>query len=355
MPTNRLMSFTQRPSLLTKLPIWARRVFRLAFTIALSLWLAYGSTISLPYLAPLFAFFLGLKPGPAMPVKGLIGLVLVTLLTLGIGLLIIPILINYPVSAIFIVGLGLFFSSLITINKGKVLVGTFLTVGITLITLTGSVNYALAQTIIESLVIAMIIAVLCQWLVYPFFPEDNNDAAPATTPPAIDSTWLAFRSTLIVLPAYCFALTNPLAYMPIMLKSVALSQQSSTIELRVAAKELIGSTFIGGILSILFWFLLDMVTELWAFSAWMLVFSCYLLCKFYQISKSSFSPSFWQNVFVTLLILLGPSVEDSASGKDVYAAFAVRFGLFLLVTLYAILAIYCLEYLKQRRDLKNQI
>ena len=49
---------------------------------------------------------------------------------------------------------------------------------------------------------------------------------------------------------------------------------------------------------------------------------------------------------MTLLILLGPAVEDSASGKDVYTAFFVRMGLFVAVTLYAWLAVYLLETLR---------
>jgi hypothetical protein len=52
---------------------------------------------------------------------------------------------------------------------------------------------------------------------------------------------------------------------------------------------------------------------------------------------------------MTMLILLGPAVEDSDSGKDVYTAFLVRMGLFVAVTLYAWLAIYILEYLRERR------
>jgi len=46
--------------------------------------------------------------------------------------------------------------------------------------------------------------------------------------------------------------------------------------------------------------------------------------------------------------MLGPAVEDSASGKDVYAAFFSRLTLLILITLYALLAVYFLEYLKSR-------
>ena len=47
-----------------------------------------------------------------------------------------------------------------------------------------------------------------------------------------------------------------------------------------------------------------------------------------------------------MLILLGSAVEDCASGKDVYAAFAVRMGLFVAVTLCACMAVYALELLR---------
>ena len=50
-----------------------------------------------------------------------------------------------------------------------------------------------------------------------------------------------------------------------------------------------------------------------------------------------------------MLILLGPAVQDSANGKDVYMAFAVRMGLFIVLTLYAWTAISFLEFLRNRR------
>ena len=50
-----------------------------------------------------------------------------------------------------------------------------------------------------------------------------------------------------------------------------------------------------------------------------------------------------------MLILLGGAVQDSADGKDVYQAFAVRMSLFIAVTLYAWAAIFVLEQLRERR------
>jgi hypothetical protein len=89
------------------------------------------------------------------------------------------------------------------------------------------------------------------------------------------------------------------------------------------------------------------------FFLWMLLFCLYFACKIYQLISTRFPASFWLNVAMTMLIMLGPAVEDSAGGKDVYAAFFSRMGLFIAVTLYAWLAVYLLEYLRTRRRLKQ--
>ena len=92
-----------------------------------------------------------------------------------------------------------------------------------------------------------------------------------------------------------------------------------------------------------------MVTNLWMFFLWMLLFGVYFAAKMFGVFASRFPASFWLNVGVTMLILLGPAVEDSANGKDVYQAFMVRMGLFVIVTLYAWLAISLLEHWRMRR------
>ena len=111
----------------------------------------------------------------------------------------------------------------------------------------------------------------------------------------------------------------------------------------------LGATFLAGLLAILFWFALKICPSLWMFFLWMLLFGIYFAAKLYGVVASRFPPSFWQDVVVNLLILLGPAVEDSATGKDPYEAFAVRFSLFVAVTLYAWLAIVALEWLRARR------
>jgi hypothetical protein len=154
---------------------------------------------------------------------------------------------------------------------------------------------------------------------------------------------VALRATLIVIPTFLLALIDPASYLPIVLKAVSLGQQSSSTNARDAARELIGSTLLGGLLAIAFWSALTVFVHLWMFFLWMLLVALILARKLYGLSPGRLSPGFWLNTLITLIILLGQSVQDSLAGKDVYTAFAVRMGLFIAVTLYACLMVYLLD------------
>lgn len=332
------------------MPVTARRVFRVALTVALSLAIAYGAALPLPFIAPLLALSVALIPGPPMGVKGLFGLVLVMLLTLGMGLLLTPLLQYYPFAGVLIVLLGLYLSTYVSVSQGKALVGTLLVVGFTIIPAAGIYSFALAVAVIQALVLGMGLAILCLWLVYPFFPEDTSAtvAKPVHETPE-HAHWIALRVALIVLPPFLFALTNPSIYLKLIMKSVLLGQQGSVVSARTAGRELLGSTFLAGAAAIVFWLLLKLSPTLWMFFLWTLLFNTYFTAKVFGVIASRYTPSFWQNVAVTMLILLGSAVQDSANGNDVYSAFATRMGLFVAVTLYACAAVYILDAWRNRR------
>jgi hypothetical protein len=331
------------------MPVKARRVFRVALVVALSLALAYGMAVPLPFIAPILAFSLSAAPAPPMGLKGLLGLILVMCLTLGIGLLLIPLLTYYPVSGVLLVGVGLYFATYLSVSQGKGMVGTLLTVGLTMIPAAGVYDFAAALSVIEGLVSGMALAVLCLWVVYPLFPEESGAVARPEHESPEHANWIALRVALVVLPPFLIALTNPSAYLKVIMKSVLLGQQSSVVDTRNAGRELLGSTFLAGGFAILFWFALKISPDLWMFFLWTLLFCAYFAAKLFGLLSSRYSPSFWQNVFVTMLILLGSAVQDSASGDDVYTAFAVRMGLFIVVTVYAWAAVYTLDTWRNRR------
>lgn len=329
------------------MPILARRVFRVSLSAALSLAIAYGVALPLPYFAPLFALMVALMPGPPMPAKSLLGLIAAMLLTLGIGLLLTPLLEHYPLVGVLTVLLGLYASTYVSVSRGKALVGTLLTVGLTIIPAAGIYSFALAVSVIQALVLGMGLAVLCLWLVYPFFPEEPDAITPSELHQGPEhASWIALRVALIVLPPFLVALTNPAMYLKLIMKSVLLGQQGSVVSAASAGRELLGSTFLAGVAAVLFWGLLKLSPTLWMFFLWMLMFTAFFAAKIYGLLASRYSASFWQNVAVTMLILLGSAVQDSANGNDVYSAFSTRMGLFAAVTLYAWLAVFMLDRLR---------
>jgi len=304
----------------------------------------------MPFIAPLFALMLTATPGPPMPAKQLIVLVILVAGILGLGLLLIRPLEYYPLTAVLIVTSGIFIASYMTVNMGKGPIATFLIMSLTLISSVGTLGWAAAVALIDSVALGLLIAIVCQWVVYPFLSEDSARVAPESPPETPDqSAWTALRATAIILPVFLLTLTNPTAYAPIVMKSVSLGQQASTVTARDAGVALLGSTFLGGCFALLIWFALGLLVNLWMFSLWMLLFVIYLGAKIYAVSPSRYPASFWSNVGVTALILLGSAVQDSETGKDVYTAFAVRMGLFVAVTYYAWFAIELLERYRDRR------
>jgi hypothetical protein len=81
-------------------------------------------------------------------------------------------------------------ASRITLDRsdGKALIYTFLTVGVTLTSTAGTADFALAVLLVQSLCLAIVVAVFCQWSVYYWFPEDlvdvdSKDAGPEKAKP----------------------------------------------------------------------------------------------------------------------------------------------------------------------------
>ena len=333
------------------MPLGARRTFRLASVVALSLALAYGVDMPLPFFAPIFAILLTAAPAPPMGLKGLLGLCVVVIVTLGVGLLLTPLLGKYPVPALLIIAAGLYVSTIVSVSLRKALVGALLTMGFTLIPAAGLVEYSLAVTLVKALLSGIALAIASQRVVYPFFPENPPGVAPAKPPPTAtpDARWIALRCTLTVLVPVMLAFSNPALYLPTIMKSVLLAQQVSTASARTAGREMLYATILAGLFAILFWFALKIWPSLWMFFLLMLLFGIYVAAKLYGIIATRWSAAFWPDVVINLLILLGPAVEDSANGKDVYKAFAVRFSLFVAVTLYAWFAMAALEWLRGRR------
>jgi hypothetical protein len=336
------------------MPLGARRTFRFGAVVALSLVLAYGLATPMPFLAPIFAVLLTAAPCTADGAKATVGAAGGRGHHAGHRTGVDALLRTYPISAVMMIAAGLFASTYLGVGKGKAMVGTLLTIGLTMIPAAGLLEITLARTVVKGLLIGIGMVVVCQWIVYPLFPEDPVRVAPPKAPPADPQTaaWLALRTMLIVLPSVMLAFTNPTLYMPLIMKSVMLGQQGCLVTARAAGYELLGSTFPGGRLRDRILVRAEVLASLWMFGLWMLLFGMFFGAKLYRVIATRFPASFWINVGVTMLILLGPAVQDSA-GSDPSSAFIRRFSLFVLVTVYAWFAILLLEWLRERTSSRS--
>lgn len=96
-------------------------------------------------------------------------------------------------------------------------------------------------------------------------------------------------------------------------------------------------------MALLVWFGLSLWPNLWMLMLWMSGAALWSGARIFGLKASAFPPSFWTNALLTLLILLGPAIEDSANGKDVVQASAVRVVLYVGVSLYAWATVWVLE------------
>lgn len=322
-----------------------QRALRLATGTALCLAISFGLALPIPFISPVLAVLLLASLNRPLPFKAALVLAVVAMLTTGIGLLLIPVLRYYPFCGVLLIGVSLFLAFGFGLRGGNTLIMTFLIIGLTMIPSAGVAEFDLAMMVIGALVKGLILAVIVVAISHWLFPDPANAPSPpaASTLPAQEVSRVALRATLIVIPAFLLALIDPASYLPIILKAVSLGQQSSTTTARSAGHELLGSTLMGGLLAIVFWCALSLFVHLWMFFLWMLLFGLLLARKLYALSPTRQTPGFWLNSLVTLIILLGQSVQDSLAGKDVYTAFVVRMGLFIALTLYALLMVHLLD------------
>jgi hypothetical protein len=328
-----------------------QRALRLATGVAVATGVAYGLEFPVPFIAPVLALFLLATRVQPLPLNAIVGLPVLATLTTSTGLLLIPVLQYAAVSGVLLVGLAMFLCFRYLLSGGNALPAMFLVIGLTLISAAGTTSFAIAATVIEALAKGLLLAGLTVGVSHRSFPEpaDARAAPPAPAIPDIDVARIAPRATLVVLPSFLLALTNPATYMPLIMKSVALGQQARATSARDAAREILGATLLGGLLAVAFWGGLKIFPHLWMFFLWTLLISLLFARKLYALRPTRLSPGLWLNALTTMFILLGQSVQNAAAGKDVYTAFLVRMSLFVAVTLYACAMIYLIDTRREVR------
>lgn len=318
---------------------------RLAIGVGLAVLIAYGAALPMPFAVCVMAVILLCKPGPPMPVaKGIVIALGLAVLLIG-GVLMVPVLENYAVAGILLTAAVLYGVFRFGV-RGNGAIATILVMAFALVPVAGVAEQALVGMLSVTLALGVLVGVLVGALSHALFPDAH--AVPSRQPPApslrnTSAHWIALRATLIVMPVFVLALTDPSLYVATIMKTVALSQQAEETNANDAGRELVGSTAVGALLAAVLWMGLSLLPNLWMLMLWTMLAALWTGARLFGVRHSSHPPSFWSNALITALILFGPAIEDSANGKSVLQASIVRTALFVAVALYAWGTIYVLE------------
>jgi len=214
------------------------------------------------------------------------------------------------------------------------------------------VAQAVALQVGVTLAVGLCIGVLVSGVSHALFPDPPVEfmTAAREIPTPESARWIALRAVVVVLPVFVLALTNPSFYVAAIMKSVALGQQAGATSTRSAGLELVGSTLMGAAIAGCLWFGLSLRPNLWMLMLWMAAAALWTGARLFRVRHGAWPPSFWVQSLVTMLLLLGPAIEDSAGGKDVLKASAMRAALFVVVALYAWATVWMLEHWRAARS-----
>lgn len=321
-----------------------RAVLRIGTGIGLATGLCYGLALPMPHLGVIMAWVVLCRPGEPLGLKkGLAG----GILLLGImasGVLLVPLLTHYALAAVLLVGL-LLYLLMQQAMAGKGAAAMLLIMAITVIPVAGLIEQSLAIAIAQMMGLGILIGTLVNRMAHALFPPQPviGVAARATPPLPEHPERLALRAVAIVMPVWLLALGNPAFYIPAVMKTVTLAQQSTSLNAKQAGQELVLSTLAGALLAFALWMGLSLWPSLLMLVLMLTLMTLWLARRLVRLVAGRFPPSFWSNAWITALILFGPAIEDSATGKDVWLAAAMRCGLYLVVAGYGWLCILLLE------------
>jgi len=322
-----------------------KATLRLASGLGLAVLIAYGFALPMPFVVCVMAVLVLCKPGPPLPLlKGIIAALAFAAL-LAAGAVMVPLLEHYAFAGILLTALVLYGVFLKGLRSGSPLT-MILVIAFALIPVAGVADQALIGMLSLTLAVGIATGTLVSNVsnaLFPDRPAPAGRAAGAPTMTAETARWIALRAVAIVMPVFVLALTNPSLYLAAIMKTVTLGQQAGETDARHAGRELVGSTLMGALIAALVWLGLSLLPNLWMLALWLTAAALWTGSGIFGSRRTASRPSFWSNALITALVLLGPAIEDSASGKSVVAASAVRTGLFIAVALYAWATVWLLE------------
>jgi hypothetical protein len=327
-----------------------KAALRLTIGLGLAVFVAYGLALQAPYVVCIMAVLVLCKPGPPLPMVKAVVVAVVFAGLVAAGVLMVPLLENYAAAGLLLTAVVLFVLFYVGRLRANPLT-TVLVLAFTLIPVAGVLEQALIAALSLTLAVGVIVGAVVGAASSAVFPDPpaRASASAATRPDRESARWIAWRGTLIVMPVFVLALTDPSFYLAAIMKTVALGQQAGETDARHAGRELVGSTLTGALIALAVWLGLSLWPSLWMLMLWLMATALWAGSALFGARRTRLRPSFWSNALITSLILLGPAIEDSASGKSVLEGAATRVSLFVGVALYAWATVWALERWRAQR------
>jgi len=329
-------------------PVAARRILRLALGVALSLCCSQVFAWSISFVAPVLTLMLLATPFPAPSFKG--GLIFIAALMLPAiaSMALVPFLMHTRWVGILLMTLALFYSFYYTARGGKPVLGTFMTIGLTLVVTVGSVNTQILVVLIEALAINAFFGIVFVWIAHALLPALPSDPLAVRPPPPPrekpdlkESRRDAFRALLVVLPMALLFLfmSGSITYTVVMIKVASMGQQASADKSAAMGRSLLESTIWGGIGAMIGWALLSIWPSLLPYT--LLVGLAGLLYGRGVFLGPGMHPKFsmWSYAYLTAIIILAPALLDSPVSGGSGAAIWSRIWLFILIAFYGTAAV----------------
>jgi hypothetical protein len=323
-----------------------KAVLRLTLGVGLAVLIAYGLALPAPFVTCMMTVVFLAKPGPPIPpLKGVV-LALIIWGVLSAGVLMVPLLEHYAASGVALTAVLLFAIYFMSARSANPL-AIILVIAFAAIPVAGVADQGLALGLSGALALGLGIGIFVSAVSHAFFPDAPTAAGPAAAAPVPVSAEAARRTalqaTLVVMPVFVLALTNPALYIAAVLKAGALGQQAGATNAGSAGRELVGSTLMAAAMALAVWLGLSLWPTLWMLILWVMAATLWCAARMFRVKASASPPSFWVNALMTMFILLGPAIEDGAVGKDVVAASLTRVCLFIAAALYAWATVWVLE------------
>jgi len=329
-------------------PLAARRILRLALGTALSLWFSQAIGWPFSFLAPVLTLLILALPLPAPNLKQGIGFVIALVLPIAASMMFLPFLWHARWVGILMIALALYYTFYFTAKGGAALVGTLMTIGLTLTVTIGSVNASIIIYLVQAMAVCAVSGITFVWVAHALLPDPppDPDAAPRRPAPAVrpdlaTARWNALRSLVIVLPVALIFLfmSGSTAYTVVMIKVASMGQQATADQSRQMGRSLLESTLWGGLGALVGWALM---------SAWpsLLLYTLLIALAGLLFGRGIFRgpgvhPKFsmWSYAFLTMLIILAPALLDGITSDGAGAAIWTRLFLILLVAVYGTIAV----------------